>query len=512
MPLILYRPSLRALLAIGVLLAWGASLGWLGWRAAAPGPRRPACPTEAALRLAPGGAWFAVYAGGVQVGSAGITLDTLSPGYQIVETEMLDVPRGGHPVRSTWRSQTRLSATLGLESVTAHYSSPGRSGGLVGDQPRTTPWWRDRSPASGWPWARSPSPSIPCPAPRSATGWRSRAPRRRVGAGRCRWPRGGHRASGRASSSPARSPPWCTSTVPAPMRWRAGFRRTSESARTVAIISGRSVGSVPAVDRPPRRHRRAADAARPELGAHRFRPCREPLSTACGRGSRRDHRSDAGAWRAHRIHRGRHRQRPAALSGESPRRHPGRYRVAGAARWRTPVGHRRYRSWSSPEPERSVVIGARNVPDDPMIQAEAHAIVLFARPFDGMIPEETTLRAIIDSIRHVVRVDTAAGAPQDALGTLATRRGRPDGIARLFVATVRAAGVPARYVTGVAVIGDTLYTHAWAEVWNPGGRGGWFAVDPVRGLVPAPTESHPPGLCRFEFARRPAAAAWPMPD
>ncbi len=147
------------------------------------------------------------------------------------------------------------------------------------------------------------------------------------------------------------------------------------------------------------------------------------------------------------------------------------------------------------EPERPVRIAARNLPDDPMIQTEAHAIAMFARPFDGMIPEQTGLRVIIDSIRHAVRLDTAASAPQDALGTLASRRGGPDGIARLFVATVRAAGVPARYVTGVAVIGGALYTHAWAEVWSPGGRGGWFAVDPVRGLVPAPTY-----LVRLAFA------------
>jgi hypothetical protein len=71
---------------------------------------------------------------------------------------------------------------------------------------------------------------------------------------------------------------------------------------------------------------------------------------------------------------------------------------------------------------------------------------------------------------------------------------RPDGIARLFAAVLRASNVSARYVVGVDPRGDTLWTHAWVEVWIPAANG-WAAVDPVSGRAVAST-----GLIRLAFA------------
>ena len=76
----------------------------------------------------------------------------------------------------------------------------------------------------------------------------------------------------------------------------------------------------------------------------------------------------------------------------------------------------------------------------------------------------------------------------------ADTRDRPDGVARLFVALLRASGVPARYVVGVYARDTTMLTHAWAEIWSST-AGGWYAVDPVSGTLAANT-----GLIRLAFS------------
>ena len=121
----LYRPSLRAWGAIGVLTAWVGSLVWLGFRQL--GQNESATITsQASLRLAPNAAWFALYAGEVQVGTAGITLDTLSPGYRILQTVSLELPGDTGLVQATRRTETRLAGTLELDSIDSRYSRPGR--------------------------------------------------------------------------------------------------------------------------------------------------------------------------------------------------------------------------------------------------------------------------------------------------------------------------------------------------------------------------------------------------
>jgi transglutaminase-like putative cysteine protease len=121
-----------------------------------------------------------------------------------------------------------------------------------------------------------------------------------------------------------------------------------------------------------------------------------------------------------------------------------------------------------------------------------------------------------------VTVDTSVTAPDDAPGTLGAGRGRPDGLARLFVAVVQAGGGDARYVVGVAPRGDTLHSHAWAEVRDPARRT-WEAVDPVRGGRRAATDlirlawggsSHPDDLMPYVADVRftPVSAASTEPE
>lgn len=93
-------------------------------------------------------------------------------------------------------------------------------------------------------------------------------------------------------------------------------------------------------------------------------------------------------------------------------------------------------------------------------------------------------------------IDYADGAyinAIDACTTLSARAGQCQGYANLFVALARAAGIPARQVTGYTLAGSLdipvssdgsarismdipSSPHAWVEVWYPGA--GWIPYDP----------------------------------
>ncbi len=56
----------------------------------------------------------------------------------------------------------------------------------------------------------------------------------------------------------------------------------------------------------------------------------------------------------------------------------------------------------------------------------------------------------------------------------------------LYVALARAAGIPARIATGVALTRGAFYYHAWPEVYiDEGGGGTWLPVDPTFNQFPA---------------------------
>jgi transglutaminase-like putative cysteine protease len=91
--------------------------------------------------------------------------------------------------------------------------------------------------------------------------------------------------------------------------------------------------------------------------------------------------------------------------------------------------------------------------------------------------------ALFERTNHVVRRE---GAPRGAEETLASREGSCRDLAVLFCAAARAAGIPARFVSGyetAAASEEHAYMHAWAEVYVPGG--GWRGYDPARGVATA---------------------------
>jgi hypothetical protein len=90
-------------------------------------------------------------------------------------------------------------------------------------------------------------------------------------------------------------------------------------------------------------------------------------------------------------------------------------------------------------------------------------------------------RALTEWVARQVETDTAATALGTALNALRARRGNPDAKARLLVTLARANGIPARVVTGVAVLSEGVFAHAWSELW----LGGWIAADPTFGHLPA---------------------------
>jgi transglutaminase superfamily protein len=94
-----------------------------------------------------------------------------------------------------------------------------------------------------------------------------------------------------------------------------------------------------------------------------------------------------------------------------------------------------------------------------------------------------TARVLTEWVARQVETDTASTAFGTALNALRARRGNPDAKARLLVTLARANGIPARVVTGVAVLPEGVFAHSWSELW----LGGWVAVDPTFGHVPAST-------------------------
>ncbi len=84
-------------------------------------------------------------------------------------------------------------------------------------------------------------------------------------------------------------------------------------------------------------------------------------------------------------------------------------------------------------------------------------------------------------VARQIATDNSETASVTASGALRTRRGNADGKARLLATMARVSGIPARVVTGLAVLPKGTFGHAWTELWI----GGWVAADPTYGHFPA---------------------------
>lgn len=133
-----------------------------------------------------------------------------------------------------------------------------------------------------------------------------------------------------------------------------------------------------------------------------------------------------------------------------------------------------------PPPREASVRYARELRAEPSLEVEHPAIATLAkrlRAGDGQSGPVIAriLRWVHDSIAA-----QPAEAPPSALGTLRLRHGDCDEHTVLFVALARAAGVPARAVSGMLLINGKAYYHSWSEVM----LGDWVPVDPTTGQLP----------------------------
>lgn len=100
------------------------------------------------------------------------------------------------------------------------------------------------------------------------------------------------------------------------------------------------------------------------------------------------------------------------------------------------------------------------------------------------VGEEAIPRKQVEMLVHWVAdavEDTVTDAPSP-LDTLASRKGNCQSHARLYASLARAAGIPTRFVSGLAYLeGKGFLYHSWAESYVDGG---WVQVDPTFGQVP----------------------------
>jgi hypothetical protein len=488
----LYRPSPRALAAIAVLLAWVASLAWLAARHLGT-TEETTLSSEASLRLAPETVWYALYSGSTQVGYAAIIVDTLSPGYRIRQDVAFETRSGAGLSRATRRSEAWLSATLNLERFHSDASKDGRradwnvviAGGTIAEHV-----------ASGTMRSQGLSQFILAP----------------------------------------------SASLAIPYRLALGGELVPGRTRTVRMLDGwPAAGSLARISVAPSSVLRYADSARTEgldehwVTAHQDSVRAFAVTVEGAAGPRRlwiDHRGAIAAietpfglcWVRTDFDLSQTEFRRAFSARVSAIRDAlpivGQFAAAGSPR-DTVTTERRFlvshRDGSPVDtallallaggrqrvngdtltidevPTRHAGESIRDTTADPMVQQEAVAIRNLQRTLVTEPLDRERLPEFMVAFRKLARVDTSTAAPEDALGTLAAKSGRPDGITRLFVALLRASGVPVRYVVGVYPHDDAMLTHSWAEIWSIA-AGGWYAVDPVSGAESANT-----GLIRLAF-------------
>ena len=112
--------------------------------------------------------------------------------------------------------------------------------------------------------------------------------------------------------------------------------------------------------------------------------------------------------------------------------------------------------------------------EDPRIQARARQIV------DGERDPIVATRLLTNWVYEQLEKEITISVPS-AVEVLETLRGDCNEHAILFVALARAIGLPARTAAGLVHVRGNFYYHAWPEVF----LGEWVAVDPTFGQFPA---------------------------
>jgi hypothetical protein len=477
----------RRTLAVALVSAWLACLGWLAARRLQPVPE--GTPGRAVTRLAPGAVFYAVTLAGRQIGTAGTTLDTTTQGYRLTEVVSLDLPAAKGSRRHVMRGEAILTRSLQLQSAQVAVSEAGRAQAADaerrGDSAVAFRARRDRDVVDRTQIALD-TQAVMTPG----------AIPLRLAAARLLRPRGELKAT--TADVLSRTLRQGTVQVGADtilvVADTAAFDSTA--ARFVAVGSD----SVRAW-----RVARGADAGLPAV----------EWVDAGGRVVRREHAFGVVLERSpfevnYTNYQAGLRQGQAAAPSEFPgasllvAEAPGRPasespRRVVVARWDGAAwpgsamgfaGGRQYVVGDTVEirarPEGGADTTAsprqRNTDPgpswrlDPLTGALTEALATVS-------PGEDTVAALARWVARAVRYLDSEAAPSGSVTTARLRRGDLEGMVSLFVALAGLAGYPARPVYGLDVGRETLPAHLWAEVW----RDGWEAVDPVLGQAPAST-------------------------
>ena len=466
-----------------ILGAWVASLSWLMLREL--GESEEEALAERPRRIGPSAEFYAVELNGVQIGSAGLTVDTSTTGFQLLEVLTLELPAEGRGSsnRHVSRTESRLTRSFRLERAEANLSEARVASRLEARMLGDSLLLFTGGPASE--------------RPRSLHEHRVAAvtvtaavPLRLVATGALR--RG-------AAVEPLTVDLLTETVLPEPARvlgdstfivadsaerdeatgsWRVAHADTVRAWRVEWLVGGQQVVAwVDEAGRPVRvefaygvtvkrgafellvsdYQRRRREGLAPPLpaaaGALTISP-RAPLDTDLDSVvvvlARQDGPSRPDAARA--------------FAG-------GRQRVVGDTVIITRAG-------GPPTPRDSVRL--RNTgrvaaaAETGLRDGLDQAVKRYAAVGD-------TLTALVHWVARDVLLDTTRTAPASPGQVLLARRSNVEGKARLLAALADLAGMPARIVSGVVVTDPALPAHTWVEVW----RDGWQAVDPVLGQAPA---------------------------
>lgn len=475
----------RRTVAQFILVAWAGSLGWLARREFGKG--EAATVAEATIRLHPEANFFAVTAGGRQVGYASITVDTLPTGFRLTEVLALDVPERDSTRRVTRRTDVMLSRSLRVRTFARTITGGGLfeefSGSIEGDTLLRMALRdsRDQTPET-WTVPLSGDVVLPEVLPyRLAFG-------QRLEVGR---------------TVAANVLDLMTGTVE-----RVEFAATAESTFVIAdsAIEQRgsrrwrpvgydtvpawkieySAGAGPVVSWVDRNGGLVAIEA--ALGVRLERSAFELVSINYR--TTLEERGPGG----HGTVPGMRSLVEAGVSPDSSRVSTFVIESASVERFLLPriAWMRGGRQSTSGDRLQIGALSSQTRRDSaksdfldpaPSMRPPAPAVAEFAKR--RLVPGATarqTVERLVALVAATVRLDPSADAPILAPRVLAERRGGAEGRCALFVELAHAAGIPARQVSGAAVIRGTVYAHAWAEALIDGE---WLAVDPAFGRVPA---------------------------
>jgi transglutaminase-like putative cysteine protease len=100
-------------------------------------------------------------------------------------------------------------------------------------------------------------------------------------------------------------------------------------------------------------------------------------------------------------------------------------------------------------------------------------------------PTRTSLLDLVAAVQEAVQYEPGVtDASHSAIEALDLGSGVCQDQAHVFIACCRAAGIPARYVSGYLYTGATgaVASHAWADAWLDS-DGGWLGIDVTHGAV-----------------------------